>query len=82
VYWVVTVEHGGYFIDQVAQEKLTSAARAIGVSYEKWLCFEEDIDWAVVVYEHPGWATEPIRSEIVHALLQAEYPDYFSEVSR
>ena len=78
IYWVTTVEHAGYMIDQaLAQEKLTAAARAIGVPYnEKWLCFEEDCAWAVVVSERPEWATQPLQSETVQGILQREYPDY------
>jgi hypothetical protein len=80
VYWVTTVEHGGYMIDRaLAQATLSSGACAIGdPSDEQWLCFEEDCAWAVVVYEHPEWAVQSLESTMRHALLwlTQEYPDY------
>jgi hypothetical protein len=78
VYWITTREHGGYLIDQaLAQQQLTAHACAIGDrTDEEWLCFEEDCAWAVVVYEHPEWAIQPLQSTHVNMLLQQEYPDY------
>lgn len=56
VYEVTTAGHGGILVGkQVAREKLSEQAQAIGREFGSWLAFEEDCAWAAVAYEHPEW---------------------------
>lgn len=48
---VSTAGHGGVMIDRNAADFLSNYARSIAIDSEGCLCFEEDCDAAVAVYE-------------------------------
>jgi hypothetical protein len=82
VYWVTTVEHGGYVLHKdVVRHRLSQAAITRGVVDGEWVCFEEDCAWAMVVHECPEWVVEPLDVLSVEGVLQQEYPDYLEEVA-
>jgi len=52
VYWVITAGHGGIMIDRDwASTRLSLAARKLAENFGHWLCYEEDCDWAIPLYE-------------------------------
>lgn len=54
VWLVSTAGHGGVMVGKGwAMRNLTEGARAHGLLYGSYLCFEEDIDAELLVYEYP-----------------------------
>lgn len=54
VYEVDTAGHGGIMVrKEVAQQLLSKEALNVSDTWEGWICFEEDCDWALFVYEQP-----------------------------
>jgi len=57
VSWVSTAGHGGFMVSRGAAEKLlTEQARAHATErYGDYFAFEEDCDYAIVLFEHPEY---------------------------
>ena len=54
VRWVGTPGHGGLMISEgVARKNLSPLARSMGDKYGGYICYEEDVAWAIPVYEWP-----------------------------
>ena len=51
---VSTAGHGGFMLGKgFANKYLSPEAIAEGMNYGNYLCYEEDCQWAIVVYELP-----------------------------
>lgn len=83
-WWVSCPGHGGIMVGTAYAEKhLTRAARKLGAPFGRWLCYEEDCAWAVVIWELPRLAaafsphTPPAElREIAHRTLSSYFPTY------
>jgi hypothetical protein len=63
---VSTPSHGGIRVDKKwAEENLTKEAREAGCFCYDFYWYEEDCDWAIVIFEHPELAIS--QEEIKHA---------------
>lgn len=57
VSWVSTAGHGGFMVGVGAAKRLLSPeAQAEGEQWGSYLSFEEDCDYAIVLWEHPEYA--------------------------
>lgn len=81
VYWVTTVEHGGYaFHISVVEDFLSPSAQGYGVlDTDIWLCYEEDCAWSLVALEHPEWEGNAARRGVALEMAKQEYPGYVDE---
>lgn len=69
VSWVSTPGHGGFMVAQgVAKKLLTPEAQSRGYKYCGYLAYEEDCDYAIVLFEHQEWA-EKLGIKSVNGLL-------------
>ena len=51
---VSTASHGGFLVSKSwADKHLTNEAKEAGWEWGNYYAFEEDCDWAIVVFEHP-----------------------------
>lgn len=55
VWWVSTNNHGGIMVSKKRATELSEKARNMGKMWGYFYTFEEDCDFAVVLYEHPEW---------------------------
>lgn len=83
---VSTSGHGGIMVTKkFADENLSEAAVKRGIPYGNYVCFEEDCDAAMVVWEIPEiWHLfNPNKAEIKNSLIEnlsAFNPDYLREM--
>lgn len=81
VFWISTPIHGGLVIDlALAEATLSAQAKAFGSVCGRWLCFEEDCEVCIPLFEHPEWAPTKSRLRIAE-WIRACFPDYFSSLS-
>ena len=78
VYWVTTVEHGGYvFHVSVVEGLLSPSAQEYGVlDLDRWVCYEEDCAWSIVALEYPEWQESAARQDVALEMAKSEYPEY------
>lgn len=84
---VSTAGHGGFMLTQkFAKEHLSPAAMRKGFLYLGYLCYEEDCDWAIPLWDLPEYwdevfahASEEAKADIKNTLLKTLsrwHPDY------
>lgn len=90
VHFVSTPSHGGIMVSkELAERVLSDKARSLNVYggiYNGYYCFEEDCEWALVLYEHPEWeAEEELQKTTVEETkknaeetIRYYYPTYFT----
>ena len=90
VYFVSTASHGGIMLtEKRAKKVLSPAAIKRGRKWGNYLCYEEDCDMDMIVYEHPE-AIRVINPEITETFIEIKisayrslsrwYPEYLQEV--
>jgi len=77
---VGTPSHGGIGIEKpLAEQRLSTEARAKAIQQGGWFWFEEDCDWAIPVAEMPDLFTEPRHGpERVAEVLERWHPEYLA----
>jgi hypothetical protein len=86
VYVVSTPGHGGIMVQPYvfALGLLSEQCRAIGEQWYGSLAYEEDCNWAAVVYERPEWFTTVYQKDVAQLRDQAKaalmkwHPEYFA----
>lgn len=89
VYIVGSSSHGGCMIGcKVALDYLSPEAIAHGRKWNQWLCYEEDCDIAIIMYEQPKWFTDKYTApkttleiqEIALSVISKYAPDYYKSI--
>jgi hypothetical protein len=78
VFWVSTPAHGGLLIAaRLAEETLSAHARTFGTTCGIWLCFEEDCEISIPLFECPLWGTGQYNPLRIAETIRMYFPDYF-----
>jgi len=85
--WYGTAGHGGLCVSKgLADTKLSPNARAEGIKYAGSYWYEEDVQWAIPMYENPEWLKLMLDRKIFSSLptmdelkskIERYFPDYF-----
>jgi hypothetical protein len=82
VYLVSTARHGGILVGRKrARSLLSERAIKIGMSWGRFLAYEEDCDCAAVMYEHPELFDDTDAQKLkttAEDTLRRWYPEYFN----
>lgn len=81
VFWVSTPAHGGLLIAvSLAEEMLTEHARAFGTVCDSWLCFEEDCEVSIPLFERPAWGSGKYDRLRIAQSIRLYFPSYFAAI--